>query len=88
MLSPSLTLALLVVSTGLVAIAVLVWAFLRGWFDADAIAQQATVIFEHGDLEAARPWESETQHAERLRLYAAPGGEPGAPAGEVAGGAR
>ena len=74
MLSPSLALVLLVVGTGLVAVAVLVYAFLRGWIDEDAIDQQKISIFDPEDLQAERPWETPAQRAERVRRYGRPGG--------------
>ena len=72
MLSPSLALVLLVVGTGLVAVTVLVYAFLRGWIDEDAIERQQTAIFDAEDLRAERPWETSAQRAERVRLYGRP----------------
>jgi hypothetical protein len=72
MLSPSLALVLLVVGTGLVAVAVLVYAFLRGWIDEDAIERQRIAIFDAEDLQAERPWETPAQRAERVRLYGPP----------------
>lgn len=84
MLSPSLALALLVVLTGLIAIAVLVWAFLRGWIDEDAITQQSTSILDADDLRATRPWESEDQRRERVALH----GDPVEPTPGAFGGAQ
>jgi hypothetical protein len=72
MLSPSFALVLLVVGTGLVAVAVLVWAFVRGWVDGDVIARQQVAIFDDEDLRAERPWETSAQRAERVARYGPP----------------
>jgi len=72
MLSPSLALVLLVVGTGLVAVAVLVYAFLRGWIDEDALDRQKIAIFDGEDLRAERPWETPAQREERIQRYGPP----------------
>ena len=72
MLSPSLALVLLVVGTGLVAVAVLVYAFVRGWIDENVLERQKVAIFDVEDLRTERPWESAEQCAERRRLYGPP----------------
>lgn len=79
MLSPSLALVLLVVGTGLIAVAVLVYAFLRGWIDEDALDRQKVAIFDADDLRAERPWETPAQRAERVALYGPPLDPGGAP---------
>jgi hypothetical protein len=76
MLSPSIALVLLVVGAGLVAVAVLVYAFLRGWIDEEAIERQRVAIFDAEDLRAERPWETPEQRAERIRLYGPPVDRP------------
>lgn len=72
MLSPSLAIVLLVVGSGLIAVAVLVWAFVRGWIDAEVIDRQKTAIFDPEDLRAERPWETPAQRADRIATYGPP----------------
>jgi hypothetical protein len=70
-LSPSLALVVLVVITGVVAVAALVFAFVRGWLEDDALASQATIIFDAEELRLERPWESPAQKAERAQTHGA-----------------
>jgi nitrogen fixation-related uncharacterized protein len=66
--SPAVVLLGLVI--GLPALFLLLWAVVSGHFDApDAIAY---VIFEDGELNQLRPWETPTQARERVTAYGLP----------------
>ncbi len=67
MLSPSLTVVLLVAGMGFASVVAFGWALLRGSLD-DPEAQ-ARSILDQRDLRLGRPWETELQAQERTARY-------------------
>lgn len=70
MLSPSLTVVLLVAGMGFVSVFAFAWALYRGGLD-DPEAQARSILDER-DLRLRRVWETEAQAKERMARHGGP----------------
>lgn len=73
MIPASLPVIVATAALTLLAVAVLVWAWRRGFFD--DLTAQSRVIFDERDFQLQRPWETPIQQLQREAAY----GEPKAP---------